>query len=67
MTGNRSTFHVYLFSSHQDEVEECCLVNLDKLGVPRIDILLTLCGLLVYLLAGSVMELAVLDDLKMKQ
>lgn len=60
MSACRTALHP---ATHQDEVEQRGLVHLDKLGVPLLDVVLALGGLVVHLLVGLHVELAVLDDL----
>lgn len=49
--------------SYQDEIKQRCLVHLDELCVPLLDIIFTLCWLIIYFPVCFYMEPAVLDDL----
>jgi hypothetical protein len=50
-------------TAHQDEVKQRCLVHLDELSVPLLDVIFALGWLVIHLLVGLHVELAVLDDL----
>lgn len=50
-------------AAYQDEVEQCCLVNLDKLRVPLLDLVLGLGRLVIHLGVRLNVELAELNHL----